>query len=198
MYDLQGNTSASHIVLSSNMHLSRTRLGYSCRQTKSSNLLTDFLGLQKVLELVDNGINGLLLMSFIDSNRQNFQKWQFMRFFTPKIWALPEKIAKNMKNIPIISFSFTLFNPIKIFPKIFIRNFLTTVGILPKLSHGQTQGLPEKDRIGPWFLFPQIYFKRVTNCTELIQIQLMWDTFGCVTCVENAQKFGQPKKAWEK
>ena len=58
-----------------------------------------------------------------------------------------------------------------------------------------SQGLPELHRIGPWFLFPQIYFERVTNCTELIQIQLMWDTFRCVTCMENAQKFGQPKKA---
>jgi len=63
---------------------------YSCRQTKSSNLLTDFLGLRKVSELVDNGINGLLLMSFIDSNRQNFQKWRFKHF-------LPQKFGHCLK-----------------------------------------------------------------------------------------------------
>ena len=47
---------------------------YSCRQSKSSNLQTDFLGLRKASELVDNGINKFLLMSFINSNEQNFQK----------------------------------------------------------------------------------------------------------------------------
>jgi len=50
---------------------------YSCGQTKPSNLLTDFLGLRKASELVDNGVNGLLLISFINSNQQNFQKWRF-------------------------------------------------------------------------------------------------------------------------
>ena len=47
---------------------------YSCGQTKSSNLLTDFLGLWKASELVDNGINEFLLISLINSNGQNFQK----------------------------------------------------------------------------------------------------------------------------
>ena len=47
---------------------------YSCRQSKSSNLQTDFLGLRKASKLVDNGINEFLLMSFINSNEQNFQK----------------------------------------------------------------------------------------------------------------------------
>ena len=47
---------------------------YSCGQTMPSNLLTDFLGLRKASELVDNDINGLLLISFINSNQQNFQK----------------------------------------------------------------------------------------------------------------------------
>ena len=49
-------------------------LAYSCGQTKSSNLLTDFLGLRKASELVDNGINEILLISLINSNGQNFQK----------------------------------------------------------------------------------------------------------------------------
>ena len=47
--------------------------GYNCGQIKPSNLLTDFLGLRKASELVDNGINGFLLISF-NSNQQNFQK----------------------------------------------------------------------------------------------------------------------------
>ena len=64
---------------------------YSCRQSKSSNLQTDFLGLQKALELVGNGINELLLMSFINSNEQNFQKWQYKGF-------IPQKFGACMKN----------------------------------------------------------------------------------------------------
>jgi len=57
-------------------HRGRTRATpfYSCGQTKPSNLLTDFLGLRKASELVYNGINGFLLISFINSNQQNFQK----------------------------------------------------------------------------------------------------------------------------
>ena len=90
---------------------------YSCGQTKSSILLTDFLGLRKASELVDNGINEFLLISLINSNRQNFQKWWHKGFYTPKIWPVPEKIAKNTKNIPIDSFLFPLFDPTKIFPK---------------------------------------------------------------------------------
>ena len=90
---------------------------YSCGQTKSSNLLTNFLGLRKASELVDNGINEFLLISLINSNGQNFQKWWYKGFYTPKIWPVPEKIAKNTKNIPIDSFFFPLFDPTKIFPK---------------------------------------------------------------------------------
>ena len=52
----------------------RHNAGYSCGQSKSSNLLTDFLELRKASELVDNGINEFLLMSFINSSKQNFQK----------------------------------------------------------------------------------------------------------------------------
>ena len=90
---------------------------YSCGQTKSSNLLTDFFGLGKASELVDNGINEFLLISLINSNGQNFQKWWYKGFYTPKIWPVPEKIAKNTKNIPTDSFLFPLFDPTKIFPK---------------------------------------------------------------------------------
>ena len=93
------------------------QLGYSCGQTKSSNLLTDFLGLWKASELVDNGINEFLLISLINFNGQNFQKWRYKGFYTPKIWPVPEKIVKNTKNIPIDSFLFPLFDPTKIFPK---------------------------------------------------------------------------------
>ena len=64
---------------------------YSCRQSKSSNLQTDFLGLQKASELVDNGINELLLMSFINSNEQNFQKWQYKGFIPQKFGACMKK-----------------------------------------------------------------------------------------------------------
>ena len=53
---------------------SARRGAYSCGQSKSSNLQTDFLGLRKASELADNGINEFLLMSFINSNEQNFQK----------------------------------------------------------------------------------------------------------------------------
>ena len=52
----------------------RDTVMYSCGQSKSSNLQTDFLGLRKASELVDNCINEFLLMSFINSNEQNFQK----------------------------------------------------------------------------------------------------------------------------
>ena len=90
---------------------------YSCGQTKSSNLLTDFLRLRKASELVDNGINEFLLISLINSNGKNFQKWRYKGFYTPKIWPVPEKIAKNTKNIPIDSFLFPLFDLNKIFPK---------------------------------------------------------------------------------
>jgi len=64
---------------------------YSCRQTKPSNLLTDFLGLRKASELVYNGINGFLLISFINSNQQNFQKWWFKGFIPPKFGTCLKK-----------------------------------------------------------------------------------------------------------
>jgi len=90
---------------------------YSCGQTKPSNLLTDFLGLQKALELVDNGINGLLLISLINSNQQNFQKWWFKGFIPQKFGMCLKKIVKNMRNVLINFFLFLLSDPIKIFAK---------------------------------------------------------------------------------
>ena len=129
--------------------------GYSCGQTKSSNLLTNFLGLWKALELVDNGINEFLLISLINSNRQNSQKWEYKGFYTPKIWPVPEKIAKNTKNIPINSFLFPLFDPTKIFLQYwseiclqqweFFWNFHVVIPFI----------------IGPWFIFLHIYYIRV-------------------------------------
>ena len=56
------------------------------------------------------------------------------------------------------------------------------------------QGFPEKDIIGPIFILSHIYYIRVMHGAELIQRWLIWKTFGCV---ENAQKFGTTKKAWE-
>lgn len=55
------------------------------------------LGLQKTLELVDDGIIELLLISFISSNEQNSQKCQFKCFLTQKFgMCLKKKIAKNI------------------------------------------------------------------------------------------------------
>jgi len=151
-----------------------------------------------VSELVDNGINGLLLMSFIDSKGQNFQKWQFKHFLPQKFGHCLKKWLKIQKIYQSSPFCLLYLIPSKIFPKYSSEISLRQWEFCQNCHVGKpfsSQGLPEKDRIGPWFLFPQIYFERVTNCTELIQIQLMWDTFRCITCMENAQKFGQPKKA---
>ena len=112
---------------------------YSCRQTKSSNLLTNFLGFRKASELVDNGINEFLLTSLINSNKQNFQKQQYKCFIAKKIGQCLKKIAKNMKNIPI-STPFCFLSSIPQRPsEILIRNLSPTVRILLKLSCDHTQ-----------------------------------------------------------
>ena len=59
-------------------------------------------------------------------------------FYTPKIWRVPEKIAKYTKNIPIDSFLLAIFDSTKIFSKILMINLSSTAGILLKLSCGHT------------------------------------------------------------
>ena len=159
--------------------------GYSCQQTKSSNLLADFLELRKASELVDNGINKFLLISLINSNGQNSWKWQYKGFYTPKIWPVPEKIAKSTKNIPINSFLFPLFGPTKIFLKYWSEINQKSVSneffwnchvVIPFPG----QGLLKTDIIGPQFIFLHIYYIRVINGAELIQRWLIPKTLGCV------------------
>ena len=63
---------------------------YSCRQTKSSNLLTDFLGIWKALKLVDNSKNEFLLISLLNGIEQNSQKWRYKGF-------RPQKFGQCLK-----------------------------------------------------------------------------------------------------
>ena len=47
---------------------------YTVVDKQSHQIADQFLGIQKALELVDNGINEFLLISLINSNKQNSQK----------------------------------------------------------------------------------------------------------------------------
>jgi hypothetical protein len=111
---------------------------------------------------------------------------------------VPEKIAKNTKNIPIDSFLFLLSDPIKIIAK----KSPTKGGNFDEIVTWTNPFYVKSPIKGhSWALV--LFFTHpsttcnmsVTDGTELSQRWPIPETFGCV---EEAQNFGATKKAWVK